>query len=229
MSRILAIDSSTEACSVALFDHGEVLTRYQLAPREHSRLLLPMVEELLAEASLSLTQLDALAYGRGPGGFTGLRICVATAQGLAYGADLGLAPVSSLQAMAQELISRQVSATCVLSAIDARMGEVYWGIFDASGKLAHELSPEKVTAPDLVVAELDKLKPEYALGSGCVCGSLSTYRFPFQEPQLYPRAEHMLPQGLKLLEEEKLISAEQALPTYLRNEVSWQKRQRLRC
>lgn len=125
-TRILAIDTATEACSVALYNQGETLAHFELCAREHTQRILPLVQQILAEAGLSLKQLDALAFGRGPGSFTGVRIGIGIAQGLSLGAELPLLPVSTLQTMAQGAY-RQTGADRVLAAIDARMGEVYWG------------------------------------------------------------------------------------------------------
>lgn len=125
-TKILAVDTATENCSVALIMGNEVIARCEYAPREHTTKILPMVDSVLAEAGVKLNQLDALAYGRGPGSFTGVRIGIGIAQGLAFGADLPMIGVSTLAAMAQGSY-RTEQAEQVVAAIDARMGDVYWG------------------------------------------------------------------------------------------------------
>ncbi|GAB4353090.1 MAG: hypothetical protein Kow0060_03270 [Methylohalobius crimeensis] len=136
--RILAIETATEACSAALYLDGVVEERFQVAPRRHTHLILPMAEALLAEAGLTLSALDGLAFGRGPGSFTGLRIAAGVIQGLAFGADLPVVPVSTLAALAWQVFD-EGAADCALAALDARMGEVYWGIYrawwDACGRM----------------------------------------------------------------------------------------------
>ena len=129
--KILAVETATEACSAALSVEGEIIERYTVSPREHSLLILPMLESLLAEAGLVLNQLDALAFGRGPGSFTGVRIAAGVIQGVAFGADLPVAPVSTLAAMAQDIFAKS-RETAVFTALDARMGEVYWGVYQKS-------------------------------------------------------------------------------------------------
>ena len=121
-TRILAIDTATEACSVAVWNQGEIHALFELCPREHTQRILPMVQQVLAESGLALNQLDALAFGRGPGSFTGVRIGIGIAQGLALGADLPMIGVSTLQTMAQGAW-RVSGAARVLAAIDARMGK----------------------------------------------------------------------------------------------------------
>ncbi len=123
--RILAIDTATEACSVALWNDGNINAHFELCPREHTQRILPMVQDILAANSITLTDIDALAFGRGPGSFTGVRIGIGIAQGLALGANLPMTGVSTLATMAQGAW-RKSGATRVLAAIDARMGEVYW-------------------------------------------------------------------------------------------------------
>ena len=141
---ILALETATEACSAALNIDGEIRERFEIAPRGHSMLILPMLESLLTEADISLHQVDALAFGRGPGAFTGVRIGVGVAQGVAFGADLPVLPISTLATLAQA-----TDAVQVLAAIDARMDEVYWGSYrrDKSG-LMYLQGEECVAAPD---------------------------------------------------------------------------------
>ncbi|MFZ4702392.1 MAG: tRNA (adenosine(37)-N6)-threonylcarbamoyltransferase complex dimerization subunit type 1 TsaB, partial [Candidatus Methylumidiphilus sp.] len=143
--KLLSLETSTEACSAALYLDGEITERYQLAPQQHNKLILPMIQSLLAEADLKLHQLDALAFGRGPGSFTGVRIAAGIVQGLAFGADLPVAPVSTLAAMAQEVFAESDSQYA-LPCIDARMGEVYWGVYRRGNDGMAKLSGSEVVA-----------------------------------------------------------------------------------
>ncbi len=118
--KILAFDTSSEYCSIALWMDGEILSRRVFAGQRHSELLLPMLQELLARAGLMLVQLDGIAFGAGPGSFTGLRIACGVAQGLAFGSNLPVIGISTLEALAL-----QASKNSVITAIDARMGEIY--------------------------------------------------------------------------------------------------------
>lgn len=126
--KLLAIDTSTEACSVALSVDGEIAERYEVAPRRHTELVLPWADALLADAGIAKTQLDAIAVARGPGAFTGVRLAVAIVQGMALALDLPVIPVSTLAALALRAPDAN-DGTRILSAIDARMGEVYLGAF----------------------------------------------------------------------------------------------------
>lgn len=153
--KILALDSATEACSVALLVDGHLEERFEIAPRGHASLLLPYIDALLREAGLALSGLDAVAVSRGPGSFTGIRIGFSLAQGLAVGAGLGLMPVSTLHALALAGYEQAPSPTCVLAVLDARMGEVYAGSYDfATVALGHPgpvsecvADPESVPLP----------------------------------------------------------------------------------
>jgi tRNA threonylcarbamoyladenosine biosynthesis protein TsaB len=121
---ILAIDTATEACSVALLHAGELFERHEVAPRRHAELVLPFVDAVLAEAGIGKRQLTAIAVGRGPGGFTGVRLAISLAQGLALGLDVPVLPISSLAALALDVAPSAPDAM-LLACIDARMGEVY--------------------------------------------------------------------------------------------------------
>jgi tRNA threonylcarbamoyladenosine biosynthesis protein TsaB len=125
--RVLALDAATESCSVALWCDGEIIDRTVEAGKGHAPQLLAMIQDLLAEAQLTLASLDGLAASIGPGSFTGVRISVAVAQGVAFGASLAVVPVTTLEALALPVL--QAGADCALACLDARMGEVYWGCF----------------------------------------------------------------------------------------------------
>ncbi len=124
--KIIAIETATESCSAALLINSELIQKLSLEPRQHSQLILPMIDELLAEAELKLTDLDGFAFSCGPGSFTGVRIACGVAQGITFGANLPAIPISTLQTLAQG-IYRQYQKTAVISALDARMNEIYWG------------------------------------------------------------------------------------------------------
>src|SRR5512134_3086668 len=143
--KILALDTATEALSVSLNVGDREIDRYLELDRGHSEQLLPLVQEVLAEAGISLGDLDAIAFGRGPGGFTGVRLAASVAQGLAFGAGVGVVPVSNLAAVAQRVIQLEPAARHVLVANDARMREVYWAPFDTSTGVA-AAGPERVSA-----------------------------------------------------------------------------------
>ena len=227
MAAILALDTSTPACSVALIKDGVVLEDFRMAPRQHNDLILPMVEQILAQAQLSLPQLDAIAFGRGPGSFTGLRISAGVVQGLAYGADLPVIPVSTLAAMALEAQQKTYHDTW-LAALDARMGEVYIGgyqIAQQNGLASAEiLMPERVIVPD----NLDTIRGDYqGVGSGWLYKDVLNSKL--QQPaqtvfdDVAPRAACIAQLAELPYAQGKVVSAEQALPVYLRDEITWEK------
>ncbi|MGJ4804464.1 tRNA (adenosine(37)-N6)-threonylcarbamoyltransferase complex dimerization subunit type 1 TsaB [Luteimonas sp. SDU82] len=144
--RLLAFETATEACSVAVYVEGEVRERFEIAPRRHADLALPWAEALLGEAGVAKSQLDAIAVGRGPGAFTGVRLAVALAQGIALALDRPVLPVSTLAALAMGATGARVMA-----AIDARMGEVYLGSFERRGDALQPLAEEVVVNPALAV------------------------------------------------------------------------------
>ena len=175
--RILAIDTATEACSVALWNDGTVNAHFELCPREHTQRILPMVQDILTTSGTSLTDINALAYGRGPGSFTGVRIGIGIAQGLALGAELPMIGVSTLMTMAQGAW-RKNGATRVLAAIDARMGEVYWAEYqrDENG-IWHGEETEAVLKPEIVHERMQQHSGEWVtVGRAGKLGRISVKR-----------------------------------------------------
>jgi len=155
--KLLALDTSSARCSAALWQDGIVLQQSTDTARDHARLILPMIDRLLAEAGTTLSQLDGIAFGRGPGSFTGLRIAAAVTQGLAAGADLPVLPVSALRALAAQ--ARDAAPVLhdglLLACMDARMGEIYWGAFEVQhGLRIASAFPEVVAAPEPLPAPL---------------------------------------------------------------------------
>jgi len=228
----LAIDASTEACSVALQVNDKVYSRYDLCPQSHSLQLLPMVDELLTEAGIKISQCDGLVFGRGPGSFTGVRIGVGVAQGLAFAANLPVVGVSSLQAMAQlAFIQGKLNEqqTGVIAAIDARMGEVYNGYFMLDeNNIMQPQCTETVIAPEQLAQHLSSVvnNAEYGVGTAWDAYSeqLSTLKSNVGQPEiLFPSAEAMLAIGVIELEQGKGVAAEEAQPVYVRDTVSWKK------
>lgn len=225
--RILAIDTATEACSVAVLHNDTTHAHFELCPREHTQRILPLVQQILNESGVALRDLDALAFGRGPGSFTGVRIGIGIAQGLALGAELPMIGVSTLATMAQGAY-RKTGATRVLAAIDARMGEVYWAQYtrDEHG-VWHGEETEAVLKPDAVRERLAQLDGTWAtVGTGwpawpdLAAGSNLTLT---DGDVLLPAAEDMLPLACQLLAAGKTVTADAAEPVYLRNEVAWKK------
>ena len=218
--KLLAIDSATEACSAALLHDGELIERYELLGRGHAERLLPMVDELLAEAGLDLAALDAIAFGRGPGGFTGLRIAAGITQGLAAGAQVPVLPVSDLAAIAAAG-ARQSGASRLLVCVDARMGQVYWAAFDCSAAQPQALTPEAVTNPEDVMPPAGV--PWFGAGRGFAAYPVLAARLGSQldgtAPDLLPRASDILRIAAVDFAAGRGLPAAQAQPVYLRNEV----------
>lgn len=223
---ILVIDAATESCSAALKFDDKVYTRYEVCPQQHSQKLLPMVDELLQEAGVNLNEVDVLGFGRGPGSFTGVRIGVSVAQGLAFGAELPVTGISNLQAMAQAAIELH-HADQVLSVIDARMGEVYIALFDNVNGIATLVNEELVLSPDNA---LESFKP--LVKEGCVGVGSGWSAYPLLNETLslkvlsdieFPNAQFMLGLVVKMTEDNQLVSAEDAQPVYVRDTVTWKK------
>lgn len=226
MPRLLAIDTSTDACSVALSHGTEIVEQCVVAPREHMLRLLPMVDELLARQGVALGDLDAIAFGRGPGSFTGLRICLGVVQGLAFGAGLPVIPVSTLAALAQGAVEtrRLAAGSHVLAALDARMNEVYWGWFRVTESGLVEAAGEERVSPPEALAMIAGVAGWHGVGSGwsyrerialADAGSI--------DAAALPRAGAVARLALPLWQRGETVAAEQALPVYLRDDVAWPK------
>lgn len=222
--KILAIDTSTEACSAALNIDGEILTAYRLAPREHSRLILPMLDDILAESDTELSQLDAIAFGRGPGSFMGLRIAAGVTQGIAFVHDTPVIPVSSLMAIA-EVGYMQTGANRVMAAIDARMDEVYWGVYRREHEQWLVSGEEQVISPDSVCFPDSGDAGWLAAGSGWASYADRLQAGNDTRPgqiieDCYPTAEAVARIAAKELQLGNTCRAERAVPVYLRNNVA---------
>lgn len=216
--KLLALDTATEACSAAVWIDGAVVERYELAPRRHAALILPMIETVLAEVGVSVTQLDAIAFGRGPGAFTGVRVAVGVAQGIAFAADLPVVPVSTLAALALSTASA-TGASRIAAALDARMGEIYWGVYVVTGDEAESVGEERVCTPAVVIAPPGDW---FGVGSGWTvhAATLSQrLRVSGWQGERYPRADAIARLGAGLYQRGHGVAAERALPVYLRNEV----------
>jgi len=226
----LAIDASTEACSVALTYNNQTISEFELAPQSHSILLLPMIDRLLKKADIKLSQLDGLIFGQGPGSFTGVRIGVGVAQGLAFAADLKVVGVSTLQVMAQKAYSLHQQVD-VIATIDARMSEVYAGYYKLNEQGIMEavlndtvIPPEKLS--EYLSEHICDGQQIYGVGSGwdAYKNELEALKINAGTPEiLFPNAEELLEIGQHLFAQGKAVSAEHAQPVYVRDTVSWKK------
>ena len=219
---LLAIETSTESCSVALIHGDDVLARSELAPRRHAERVLPMTDELLAAAGIDKHALDAIAVGRGPGAFTGVRLAVSLAQGMALALDLPIVPVSSLAALALE--APHDGDAAILAVIDARMGEIYAASYRraADGGLV-ALDEERVCTADALV--LPQASAWQVVGTGW-----TTYRATLREKlggepryedgDRFPQAVHVAEIGAREFLAGRAVAPEKALPVYLRDHVA---------
>ena len=216
--KILALDTATEACSAALLLHGEVIERYEVLGRGHAERLLPMVQEVLAEGGVALAALDAIAFGRGPGAFTGLRIAAGVTQGLAFGAGLPVVSVSDLAALAARAAVHH-GQRHVLACLDARMAQVYWAAFDCADPAAPvALTPERVSDPGDVAAD-EKGDGHGFSGYPALVGLLGDRLAGFDAAML-PHAREVALIGATAFAAGRTIAPEDAQPVYLRDEVA---------
>ncbi|OCG44224.1 tRNA N6-adenosine(37)-N6-threonylcarbamoyltransferase complex dimerization subunit TsaB [Gilliamella sp. Choc5-1] len=222
MSTILAIDTSTEACSAALLYCNEITHDFIVSTRDHTKQILPMVDRLLKQSDCSLTQVDAIAFGQGPGSFTGVRIGIGVAQGLALGIDKPMIGVSTLMTLAQG-VYRTTQATNVIAAIDARMNEVYLGQYHYVNEQWQTVIAECVIGPEKVIETVKHISQnDYCAGTGW-----QTYPDMIngvkQSDILLPHAQDLIVLAKNKWQKNEIVNVEYVEPTYLRNEVTWKK------
>lgn len=218
MTTLLALDTATEACSAALLHEGRLLQRFEVIPRMHAQRLLPMLEELLAEAGLPLSAVDCLVFGRGPGAFTGVRIATGLVQGLAFSIQRPVIAVSDLAALAQQAW-RVHGAERVAAAIDARMDEVYWGCYQQQDGVMQLCGLEAVLPPEQV---------ELPRGFADCCGAGTGWQYAGRLavsasqswPQMLPDARDLLDLALPEWQAGRVLDAADAQPVYLRDKVA---------
>jgi tRNA threonylcarbamoyladenosine biosynthesis protein TsaB len=251
--KVLALDTATEACSAALSVDGAVSERYEVIGRGHAERLLPMVQALLAEAGLALAALDGIAFGRGPGSFTGLRIGAGVTQGLAFGAGLRVAAVSDLAALASRAATLR-GERFVLACLDARMAQVYWAAYDCADPAAPvALTPEAVSdpervwlpgaapkkgtqpysdaqtvpSPDAVTSAEKGCVPFFGVGHGLAAypalHTLLGERLGGYDADLLPHAREIALIGAREFQRGGGVDPELAVPVYLRDQVAHRK------
>ncbi len=216
--RLLAIETATEACSVAVLVDGEIRERFEIAPRRHAELTLPWAELLLAEAGVAKSQLDAIAVGRGPGAFTGVRLAIALAQGIALALDRPLLPVSTLAALAM-----RAQGGRIVSAIDARMGEIYLAAFARDGEGLVALGEEVVVEPEAAIVPSGDCW--HGVGTGFAAGDNALQarmqgRLAAVDAAALPHAADVARLGALMFARGEAIAPERIEPAYLRNNVA---------
>jgi tRNA threonylcarbamoyladenosine biosynthesis protein TsaB len=219
---LLAIDTATEQCSVAVAVNGAIASREVPTARSHADMILPMIDELLTEQKLTLSQIEGVAFGRGPGSFTGVRIAIGVVQGLAFARQIGVAGISNLAAVAQQIAStRNLHASAkVLVCMDARMQEVYWALYQVqSNGLVKLIGAEQVGDPrSVAIGEVDI---EFGVGPGWRAYPVLRERFPTLQidDTLLPRAVEIAVLGIAQFEAGLATTAQEAQPVYLRDQV----------
>jgi tRNA threonylcarbamoyladenosine biosynthesis protein TsaB len=227
MTGILAIDTSTDACSVAVAIDGQITERYEYAPRQHNQLLFGMLRALLPDGDIRNHGIDAIAYGCGPGSFTGLRIAASAVQGLAYTNDLPVVAVSTLAVIAQAALRHGVAApdATLLCSLDARINEVYSAVYEFNAGLAVLVEGPQVCAPgDLDYAYSG---PLHGVGSGLRFIDSFPAQFAARilshDSELLPAAQDLVPLAIEMLQRGETQTPRQVQPIYVRDEISWKK------
>ncbi|WP_122435772.1 tRNA (adenosine(37)-N6)-threonylcarbamoyltransferase complex dimerization subunit type 1 TsaB [Pseudomonas viridiflava] len=219
MTTLLALDTATEACSVALLHDGKVLSHYEVIPRLHAQRLLPMIKDLLAEAGIAMSALDAIAFGRGPGAFTGVRIAIGVVQGLAFALERPVLPVSNLAVLAQRAF-RERGVSQVAAAIDARMDEVYWGCYRETAGEMLLIGHEAVMAPELAALPADITGEWFGAGTGWGYAERIPVALSGHDASLLPHAQDLLTLATFAWQRGEAVQADDAQPVYLRDKVA---------
>ncbi|RMV82740.1 hypothetical protein ALP03_01239 [Pseudomonas amygdali pv. tabaci] len=219
MTTLLALDTATEACSVALLHDGKVLSHYEVIPRLHAQRLLPMIKDLLAEAGIAMSALDAIAFGRGPGAFTGVRIAIGVVQGLAFALERPVLPVSNLAVLAQRAF-REHGVSQVASAIDARMDEVYWGCYNETAGEMRLLGNEAVMAPELATLPAHASGQWFGAGTGWGYAERIPVSLAGHDAGMLPHAQDLLTLASFAWARGEALPADDAQPVYLRDKVA---------
>ena len=224
--KLLALETSTECLSVALLNEDNVSFKEELTPQKHAELILPIIDALLKENSITKDDLDGIVLGVGPGSFTGVRIAASTAQGLALGLNLKVALVTSLKALALESLEHR-SAQYVVSSIDARMGEVYLAVYKNENGILSLLDEERVLKPEDALLKIKELTSDSVDvifgGSGVEVLKNAGLNKDFEKFSDFPGAQYLLKEGLLKFTTGEVVDPENALPLYVRNEVTWKK------
>lgn len=223
MTTLLALDTATEACSVALLHNGKVLSHYEVIPRLHAQRLLPMIQTLIDEAGIALSAVDAIAFGRGPGAFTGVRIAVGVVQGLAFALERPVLPVSTLATIAQRAY-REHAVEQVAVAIDARMDEVYWGCYRASQGEMQLVGLEAVLPPEQAALPRGASDEWFGAGTGWCHAARIPTPVRGMDASLLPHAEDLLHLASFAWQRGEAVEADQAQPVYLRDNVATPKK-----
>ncbi|TMO75072.1 tRNA (adenosine(37)-N6)-threonylcarbamoyltransferase complex dimerization subunit type 1 TsaB [Pseudoalteromonas sp. S3785] len=226
-SNILALDASTEALSIVLHFKGQTFHHFEECPQQHSQKILPLVDELLNKAQCKLKDLDVIGFGQGPGSFTGVRISVAIAQGLAYSANLPLVGLSTLAIMAQQAYE-QMQASVVYSAIDARMGEIYFAQYQVNNAHMQLVNEECVIKPELLSEEHISCEEQHAIAVGTGFKSYpdalkNMSNITINTDITLPDARYMLNHVDTAFLAGDVVKASDAQPKYVRDTVTWKK------
>jgi len=228
MANILAIDTSTDACSVALYSQGQYRHRHEVLPREHFSKLMPMLQALLPDGNLRAAGIDAIAYGVGPGSFTGLRIAASAVQGLAFANDIPAIPVSTLACQVQTAIRENQLAddSWVLSTLDARINEIYWSLFRVESGLVQLIQGPAASSPECMFFDcaVDQL---YGIGGGLKYLEMLPAdvrdKFKSVNGDVLPSALDLIPLAMDLWNKGLVQTAAEVAPVYVRDEISWKK------
>lgn len=222
---LLAVDTSTDLCSVALMVGSDILERKKLSAKQHTTLLLPLIEEVLREAGLNLVQLQAIAFGSGPGSFTGLRIAASVVQGIAFSHDLPVIPISTLSALAWQGVRVYDSRGIIIPALDARMGQIYWAVYRWNNQRRLDtIIPDSLGDFTSLISKKEWLSGNLGIGPGW-----KTFVFPEERqlmdsmntvsPDRYPEAVDVAVLAAQEFLQGHTIAPEQALPFYLRETI----------